>query len=246
MPIIYLSPSTQDWNPYLSGGTEEQYMNLVADAMEPYLRASGIEFTRNRPEMTAASSIRESNAGDYALHVALHSNAAPEGKAGTVRGSEVYYYPGSTNGKRFADLVAAELKKIYPNPDKVRVLTTTRLGEVSKTRAPGVLIEFAYHDNPEDEAWIKNHIPAMARAVSAAIAQYFGLPLNEPEGIRSGVVRLQSGSLNVRERPSLSAPVIGSLFNGETVSILGQRDNWYVIRRGNWECSACAECISEF
>lgn len=50
MPSIFLSPSTQEKNPYVIGGTEEQYMNLVADAMEPYLRASGIRFTRNNPE----------------------------------------------------------------------------------------------------------------------------------------------------------------------------------------------------
>ena len=62
MPSIYLSPSTQEWNPYVTGGTEEYYTNLVADAMEPYLRASGIAFTRNTPDMTAASSIRASNA----------------------------------------------------------------------------------------------------------------------------------------------------------------------------------------
>ena len=36
MPRIYLSPSTQEFNPYVSGdGNEEQYMNLIADAMEP-------------------------------------------------------------------------------------------------------------------------------------------------------------------------------------------------------------------
>ena len=36
MPIIYLSPSTQDWNPYVTGsGSEEYWMNRIADAMEP-------------------------------------------------------------------------------------------------------------------------------------------------------------------------------------------------------------------
>ena len=44
MPNIYLSPSTQEFNPYAGGGNEEQYMNLIADAMEPYLAASGIRF----------------------------------------------------------------------------------------------------------------------------------------------------------------------------------------------------------
>ena len=37
MPNIYLSPSTQEFNPYAGGGNEEYYMNLIADAMEPYL-----------------------------------------------------------------------------------------------------------------------------------------------------------------------------------------------------------------
>lgn len=37
MPDVYLSPSTQDYNPYIIGGSEKYYMNLLADAMEPYL-----------------------------------------------------------------------------------------------------------------------------------------------------------------------------------------------------------------
>ena len=35
MPIIYLSPSTQEYNPSVIGGSEEYYMNLIADALEP-------------------------------------------------------------------------------------------------------------------------------------------------------------------------------------------------------------------
>ena len=39
MPIVFLSPSTQDWNPYVTGsGSEEYWMNRIVDAMEPYLR----------------------------------------------------------------------------------------------------------------------------------------------------------------------------------------------------------------
>lgn len=50
--------------------------------------------------MTAASSIRASNAGNYDLHLALHSNAAPEGQYGQARGILVFYYPGSVQGQR--------------------------------------------------------------------------------------------------------------------------------------------------
>ena len=38
MPKIFLSPSTQEYNQYVTGaGSEEYFMNLLADAMEPLL-----------------------------------------------------------------------------------------------------------------------------------------------------------------------------------------------------------------
>lgn len=63
MPIIYLSPSTQENNYYVTGGTEEYYMNLLADAMVPYLISNGIQYVRNTPDMTAGSSIRPGKPG---------------------------------------------------------------------------------------------------------------------------------------------------------------------------------------
>ena len=49
MPIIYLSPSTQENNMYVTGGSEEQWMNRLADAMVPYLEASGINIPATPP-----------------------------------------------------------------------------------------------------------------------------------------------------------------------------------------------------
>ena len=86
MPTIYLSPSTQEYNYFLSGGTEEQYMNLLADYMEPYLLSSGIGFVRNTPDMTAASSIRQSNAGNFDLHLAPSLKRRPGVSGRTASG----------------------------------------------------------------------------------------------------------------------------------------------------------------
>ena len=77
MPTVFLSPSVQEFNPYIDGGNEEYYMNLIADAMEPYLKASGINFVRNNPDTTTRQVIAESNKGNYDLHLAIHSNASP-------------------------------------------------------------------------------------------------------------------------------------------------------------------------
>ena len=40
-------------------------MNLIADRMEPYLRASGITYVRNDPDRNVTGAIADSNAGEF-------------------------------------------------------------------------------------------------------------------------------------------------------------------------------------
>lgn len=180
MPRIYLSPSLQEFNPYVGGGNEEYYMNLVADAMEPYLNASGIEFTRNNPSMSLSQAIAQSNQGNYDLHVALHSNASPEPQKGKNQGVQIYYYPTSASGQRAAEAVAKDYRNIYLNPNDVSVIPTTGLAEVRRTKAPAILIETAFHDNAQDADWIRSNIDAIAKSVSKSIADFLGVPFVAP------------------------------------------------------------------
>ncbi|MEE0946506.1 MAG: N-acetylmuramoyl-L-alanine amidase [Acutalibacteraceae bacterium] len=234
MPTIYLSPSTQEFNPYVDYGNEEYYMNLIADAMIPYLEASGIDYIRNTPDMNAASSIRESNEGNYDLHLALHSNASGEANAGAVRGTEVYYYPFSSNSQRAAEIIANNLKLIYPLPENVSAIPTTSLGEVARTKAPAVLIEYAYHDNPQDAQWIRNNIDAIAQNTVLSLTDYFSIPFNFPQPQGTATVRTREGSnLNIRKYPSFDATVIGSAPDKATVTVLSRLPDWYLIRYGD-------------
>lgn len=230
MPIIYLSPSTQENNYYVTGGTEEQWMNRLADAMEPYLTASGIQYIRNTPEMTAASSIRASNAGNYDLHLALHSNAAPEGQYGSARGIIVYYYPGSSEGRRAAEIVTDNLKAIYPLPNLVRAEGTTTIGEVRRVRAPSVFLEIGYHDNRDDANWVTGNLEPIARNIVLSLTEYFGLPFLEPQPPKSAVVDVSWGYLNIRDRPNTSANVIARAYDGSRLTIINQWQNWYLVR----------------
>lgn len=229
MPSLFLSPSTQDANLYVTGGSEEYYMNLVADAMEPYLIANGIAFTRNDPAGTVTNSINQSNAGTYDLHLALHSNAAGAANVGRVRGTDVYYAEGSNNGQRAAFIIADNFKDIYPIPDKVRALATTRLAEVTRTRAPAVLVEIAYHDNVDDANWITSNIVPIARNLSESVTTYFGLPFVEPIPLREGTVRTLGGNLNIRDYPSTAGTIIGTAPNRARLQVRGRYEDWYVV-----------------
>ena len=232
MPRIFLSPSTQEYNPYITGnGSEEYFMNLIADAMEPYLLANTIRFTRNTPDMTAASSIRLANAGSYDFYLALHSNGSTDGtREGTVRGVIAFYYPTSANGRRAADIFVKNLKTIYPLPEQVYARATTALGEVRQPYMPSVLLELGYHDNPADARWIESSIQSIAANLVLSLTEYFSLPFVTPLTPRPGTVRTPGGGpLNLRAAPGTRAEVVALLPDGASLTVYGRYQDWYTV-----------------
>lgn len=229
MPILYLSPSTQEFNPYVTTGNEEYWMNRLADEMEGYLLASGIDFVRNDPSRNAAAAIRASNAGEYDFHLALHSNAAAPGREGEVRGIDVYYYPNSANSLRMAEILVDNLKPVYPLPELVRAVPTRNLGEVSRTNAPAVLLELGYHDNREDAMWVENNLPVIASALVLGLTEYFGVPFQQPQPVRNGTVSVGWGRLNIRDLPTMDSTILTQAENGEPLVIYGEEGNWYSV-----------------
>ena len=233
MPKIYLSPSTQEFNKYVTQESEEYFMNLLADYLVPYLYSNGISYTRNRKDMTASENIKASNKGHYDLHLALHSNAAPEGEEGMRQGIEIYYFPGSEKGFKLAELLEKNLREIYPDPDNIRLIPTTSLGEVDRVKAPSVLLETAYHDNLEDALWIENNLPGIAKKIGLSLAEYFSIPFAEPMAPIEAQIATEGGNLNLRDLPSLDSKIFTSMPDREKVTLLGLKDSWArVIYRG--------------
>ena len=233
MPDVYLSPSTQDYNPYIIGGSEKYYMNLLADAMEPYLSSSGISYGRNDPNGNAAAAVARGNRGNYRLYLALHSNAAPEIYEGMLRGPDVYYYPTSAQGKRAAEIIANGLREIYPEPELVNTRSSTELLELRRSKAPAAYLELAYHDNEQDARWIADNIDAIAENLVISIADFLGVPFHSPVFTADGTVRTHGGVLNVRRAPNTTSAVIGTLPNGRAVKIIGALNGWYAIEFKN-------------
>lgn len=233
MPKVYLSPSTQEYNLTISGSNEEYYANLIADAMIPYLEASGIEYGRNSMNMTAETSVQQANAGDYDFYFAIHSNASAAPYIGRVRGAEVYYYPNSAEGERAATIFANNYKEIYPLPNFVQTIPSETLIELSRTRMPAILFETVYHDNQEDFTWLSGNIDEIGRNFAISTADYFGVPFVEPQGSARGIVTLNSGNLNIRNAPGIRSPVIGILNDGDVVTIQQSENGWYRIQYGD-------------
>lgn len=231
MPIIFLSPSMAVENRFVDGGNEQEYMNGIADAMEPYLRSSGIRFIRTALGASFGQAIRESNAGYYDLHLSLFTDASPQNMEGRLMGADIYYYSYGTRGRPAAELIAANYKRIYPNPSLVKAVPTNRAAEIVKTNAPAVSVRTAYRDNKEDSKWLKENVNPIAASLVESITQYFGLPfVTGPRIVLHGTVSTDdSGELNLHSRPDGSAQVIAKAQNNTPISILGVMKGWYVV-----------------
>lgn len=244
MPTLFLSPSNQEFNPYTDGGNEEYYMNLLADAMEPYLRSSGIRYVRNNPEDSIQEIVAQSNSGNYDAHLALHSNAGAGEFSGILRGADIYYYTYSARGKRLAEIIADNYKVIYPLPDNVHVRSTTNLYELRRTNAPAVLFEVGYHDNPEDVAWISGNLERIAANIVYSLTEYFGIPYVPAQPVRTGTVVTRSTALNIRQRPDLNSRILTQVPRGANLTVYGKTDSWYVVGYNNIIGYAAADYVS--
>ena len=233
MPIVFLSPSTQEWNPYVNGqGNEESVMNRLAGEMEPYLRSCGIDYVRNDPARNVAGAIADSNAGKFDVHLALHSNAAPQQFSGMLRGVDIYYAPASYNSELLATITANNLQHIYPMPSQVLARPTESLGEVLRTRAVAILAELGYHDNAEDAAWLLENLGLIAQTLVLSLTDYFGIPFISATPPIPATVQTEGSRLNLRSYPSLSGNVIAQIPDGTQLILDGETDGWFVTRYG--------------
>ena len=172
MSSVFISPSVQEYNRFAGGGSEEYYMNLIADELVPLLIEKGISVERNNPNDSLDNVIAQSNGSSRDLHLAIHSNAGGGEYAGRSKGVEIYYYTTSEQGKRAAEIIARNYKDMYPNPNAVRIIPTTELRELRKTKAPAVLIEVGYHDNPEEAEWIRENISVIAENLADSVSEF--------------------------------------------------------------------------
>ncbi len=224
---IYLSPSTQEKNIGVGNyGTEEKRMNQVADVTERVLKKHGLVVYRNRPEMTLAQVVADSNNKKPDIHFAVHSNAC----SGNSRGCEVYCHKFGGNGEKLARAVYSEIEPNTPSSDRGVKEGCNHYGqgkplyELAYTSASAALIEIAYHDNKDDAVWIINNIEVIGTVIAKGILKYFNIPFQKENSSLENDINILN-KLGIITSPDYwrGNAVKGKSVNGEYVATLIQR-----------------------
>lgn len=221
---IYLSPSTQEKNIGVGNyGTEEKRMNQVADVTERVLRQHGLVVYRNKPEMTLAQVVTDSNSKKPDIHFAIHSNAG----SGNNRGCEVYCHKFGGSGEKLARAVYSEIEPNTPSSDRGVKEGCNHYGkgkplyELAYTTAPAALIEIAYHDNKDDAVWIINNIEVIGTVIAKGILKYFDIPFQKENSSLENDINILN-KLGIISSPDywIKNAVKGKTVNGEYVATL--------------------------
>lgn len=156
---IYLSPSDQKENKYVTGNTNEaEVCDKIADAAKDALIRNGYEVKKGSIDTSYEQRVAESNDWGADVHQPIHTNAG--GGDGTL----VMCYTGCT-GNKYVKNVYNSVAVLSPGKDdgiKVR----TDLAEITDTEAMCVYLECEFHDEADLAEWIIGHTTEIGEAIA--------------------------------------------------------------------------------
>ena len=181
MTKITLSLPAKPGEDYPNGGGEWFWMDKIADRLTQLLEETGAELTRVFSEQSKRTVFRPGSD----LYLALCSQSAPADAAGQRKGLDVCYEEHCAASKQAAEVFAARLKEVYPQPELAGTRPVPETEIASVNNVPVLTVKLAYHDNPQDEAWLVNSTEEIAEKLAEAtqeILRSLGV-LRSPEGL---------------------------------------------------------------
>ena len=172
MMKITLGLPAQPGEEYPNGGGEGFWMSKIADSMTRLLGKTGAQLTRVCSEQSVPSGFQTGSD----LYLTLCSRTAPSDSTGQRKGLDVCYEENSAPGKQAAEVFAARLKEVYPQPELAGTRPVPEGETVPGDDAPALTIKLAYHDNPQDEAWLVNSTEEIAEKLTEAAKEVLEIP----------------------------------------------------------------------
>lgn len=244
--IVYLSAGHGGQDPGAVGnGLKEKDINLqIMLANKTVLERHGLKVFCSRisdENDPVAEEVREANACKATIAMSHHINSATNTKAD---GSETYYYSGSADGKRLAELCEKHTKALGQNSRGAK--PQSGLWFLKGTKMVAVLTESAFICNPNDISIVDalKEQQMFGEAYAKAILEYYGITYKpvqtsqsttgnvEPVKVdyansfdkayaRTYTVNSYDGILNMRAGADVKKTLIKAIKNGEKVRCYG-------------------------
>ena len=171
---IYLSPSNQDANTFITGNANEgEVWNDIAARLVNLLAAYDCEVLLADYDMVLDDRAEEAKQWGADVYVAMHSNAYV--RPNSCWGVEVYYDANKSDSAEREALATALLNELSTLFINRGLRTTSYLKECRLPEMPSVIVECGYHDSVSDANLILNNKDRIAQLYCNALVSYLGL-----------------------------------------------------------------------
>jgi len=189
---------------------ENEFNRAVVKFLDVELRRCGFNTLLVAPT-DADTSLKArtdlANAKKADAYISIHYNALDgkfDGPDKDPEGLEVFYYPGSTSGKKLAECVYKYLKQ--GTPQKLRGVKSADFHVLRETKMPAILSENGFMDNKREAMLMLdiNFQKEVAREHAQGICEYFGVKYvpetkTEPSKPTGKILyKVQVGAYNVK------------------------------------------------
>jgi len=171
MSLIVIDPGHGGEDPgAVANGMQEKELNLnIALEMKNLLDKAGLSvlLTREQDEtLSLGKRVAIANNEKASLFLSVHCNASTNPLA---NGLEVFHYPQSSSGKKFATSLSESLLLLGR---KMRGVSEEKFYVLKHSHMPACLVECGFITNPEEGVWIKSHISEIAEALAQGIRNW--------------------------------------------------------------------------
>mgnify|MGYP000008670464 CR=1 FL=1 len=153
-----------------ASGLKEKDLNLeIALKLWRLLWQKNITATLTRItdlDKSLAQRCEMANRLNASYFLSIHCNSAPDPKA---EGIEVFYFPQSEQGRRWAETIFSALEKLGRVQ---RGIKPARFYVLKHTRMPACLVECGLISNPLEAKWLKNSTAQIAKALAEGIENH--------------------------------------------------------------------------
>lgn len=143
----------------------------IADLVEGYLSAAGVEVVGSLQSDSLHEVVSASNRADAEVFISIHCNACN----GSANGTEVWHFYGSGAGETLAQCIQNQIVDALGTVDrgvKGAKPGVNGLYVLSNTDAVAILVELAFIDNESDAALLRERQDEFARAIARGVTDY--------------------------------------------------------------------------
>ena len=139
----------------------------VADLVEGYLTAAGVEVVGNVQDDSLYAITNAANASGADIFVSIHCNAFN----GSACGTETCVYPGSATGNKLGTCIQRQIVDSLGTVDR-GLKARKDLWVLKSTDMTATLVELAFIDNAGDAALLCDQQDDFARAIARGVTDY--------------------------------------------------------------------------